>query len=45
MQELEQALREGGLPCTVNDLRARFSGYLQRLLEGHAEDNTRLTLR
>jgi len=44
MRELENALREGGLPCTVNDLRARFSGYLQRLLEGHAEDSTRLTL-
>jgi hypothetical protein len=44
LRALEAALRDGGLPCTVTDFRARLNGYLQKALEGHTEENTRLTL-
>jgi hypothetical protein len=41
---LVEALREGGLPCTPADLRARFTIFMQETLRGREEANTRLTL-
>lgn len=41
---LLDALRHGGLPCTVADLERRFKHYVTRLLAGHDATNTRLTL-
>lgn len=38
------ALKEGGLPCTVNEFKARFNRFLMEALRGYDENNTRLTL-
>ncbi len=42
--DLLAALRTGGLPCTVDEFRARFNRFLQQALRGCDESNTRLTL-
>jgi len=41
---LLDALREGGLPCTVEELRQRFDGFVHEAMRGHDARNTRLTL-
>lgn len=38
------ALQAGGLPCTVEELRQRFDGYVRQLMSGHDSRNTRLTI-
>lgn len=43
-EDLLAALRQGGLPCTVDEFRARFNRFLKDALRGHEEANTRLTL-
>jgi hypothetical protein len=43
-EALIAALREGGLPCTVEDFRGRFARFLLEAMRGHDEANTRLTL-
>jgi hypothetical protein len=43
-EELLDAMRQGGLPCTVSELEARFKRYLAQLMRGHDTNNTRLTL-
>jgi hypothetical protein len=42
--ELLQALRTGGMPCTVGDLQQRFNRYIAQTMRGHDQVNTRLTL-
>ncbi|MEJ5241100.1 MAG: DUF6079 family protein [Anaerolineales bacterium] len=44
VNDLLMALQEGGLPCTVDELKARFHRFLQNALRGYDENNTRLTL-
>lgn len=44
VDDLLKALQTGGLPCTVDELKARFHRFLQAALRGHDESNTRLTL-
>ena len=44
VEELLAALREGGLPCTVDEFQARFNRFLQGAMRGHDESNTRITL-
>jgi hypothetical protein len=44
VEELLEALQSGGLPCTVDEMKARFHRFLQDALRGHDESNTRLTL-
>ena len=41
---LVEALKTGGLPCTVADLRERFNRFVRVAMRGHDERNTRLTL-
>ncbi|MBI4321182.1 MAG: ATP-binding protein [Chloroflexi bacterium] len=41
---LLQSLREGGLPCTVDELGRRFDDFLRHAMRGHDARNTRLTL-
>jgi hypothetical protein len=43
-EALIAALREGGLPCTVEDFRGHFARFLLEAMRGHDEANTRLTL-
>jgi hypothetical protein len=42
--ELIEALKTGGLPCTVADLQERFSRFVREAMGGHDARNTRLTL-
>ena len=42
--DLLAALQTGGLPCTVDEFRARFNRFLKQALRGHDEASTRLTL-
>lgn len=42
--DLLQALHEGGLPCTAEELQRRFSDYVHKTMRGHDARNTRLTL-
>ena len=42
--DLLEALRAGGLPCTVEQLGQRFAAYVQRAMHGRDGRNTRLTL-
>ena len=44
LDDLLHAFKAGGLPCTVDELRHRFSTYLDKLMRGHDESNTRLNL-
>jgi len=41
---LIEALQEGGLPCTVDELERRFRAYVHGAMRGHDPANTRLTL-
>jgi len=41
---LLEALRMGGLPCTVEELRRRFANFVSQNMRGHDPRNTRLTL-
>lgn len=42
--ELLEALKEGGMPCTVRDLQERFNRFITESMRGHDAANTRLTL-
>ncbi|MBN1137914.1 MAG: hypothetical protein JXM73_15095, partial [Anaerolineae bacterium] len=44
VDELLAALREGGLPCTQEQLKQRFDGLVEAAMRGHDPRNTRLTL-
>ena len=44
VDELLEALKEGGLPCTVDELQRRFGDFVRRQMRGHDRGNTRLTL-
>jgi len=44
VDELLEALREGGLPCAVEELQRRFAEFVSRHMRGHDARNTRLTL-
>jgi len=39
-----QALKTGGLPCTRDELQARFKQFLDVQMRGHDDKDTRLTL-
>ncbi len=41
---LVAALKQGGLPCTIQELESRFRRYLAQQMRGHDEGNTRLIL-
>lgn len=42
--QLLAALKEGGLPCTVEELVQRLGGFLKEQMRGHDRNNTRLTI-
>lgn len=42
--DLLDALREGGMPCTVRDLQERFNRFITETMRGYDAANTRLTL-
>lgn len=44
LDALADALRAGGLPCTVEQLTERFNAHLRQAMAGHDRHNTRLTL-
>jgi hypothetical protein len=44
VDELIEAIKSGGLPCTREELLARFKGFLDGKMRGHDAGNTRLTL-
>ena len=44
VEGLLEALKTGGLPCTVEELESRFRAYIRQTMRGHDERNTRLTL-
>ncbi|MBC8449570.1 MAG: ATP-binding protein [Chloroflexi bacterium] len=44
VDNLLQALKTGGLPCTVEELQRRFSDFVRLVMRGHDPRNTRLTL-
>ena len=44
VDDLLGALKEGGLPCTLEELQRRFAGFVGLVLRGHDARNTRLTL-
>ncbi len=44
VDNLLEALKEGGLPCTVEELRRRFDNFVSQNMRGHDLHNTRLTL-
>jgi hypothetical protein len=44
VDDLLGALKEGGLPCTLEELQRRFAGFVGLVLRGHDPRNTRLTL-
>lgn len=41
---LMDALKYGGLPCTVPEMQRRFAGFMSAALRGHDSHATRLTL-
>ncbi len=43
-EALLDALRAGGLPCTVDDMLARFGSFIGDTLRGYDKAATRLTL-
>ena len=43
-EELLEALKEGGMPCTISDLQQRFNRYISQNMRGYDANNTRLTL-
>ena len=42
--ELLDALKEGGLPCTMDELERRFNVFVNNAMRGHDWRTTRLTL-
>ncbi|MBN1936044.1 MAG: hypothetical protein JW934_15350, partial [Anaerolineae bacterium] len=44
VEALIAALKDGGLPCTRDELQARFRQFVQTQMRGHDEGSTRLTL-
>ncbi len=44
VDSLLEALKEGGLPCTVDELQRRFISFVSQNMRGHDPRNTRLTL-
>ncbi|MBU0705523.1 MAG: ATP-binding protein [Chloroflexi bacterium] len=44
VDNLLEALKEGGLPCAVEELQRRFVEFVRRNMHGHDARNTRLTL-
>lgn len=44
VDDLLEALKEGGLPCTVEELERRFDTFVHEAMHGHDARNTRLTL-
>ena len=44
MDELVEALKQGGLPCTAKELGERFVAHVQRRMRGHDVNNTRITI-
>jgi hypothetical protein len=44
VQDLVEALKAGGLPCTVDELERRFHEHLAQAMRGYDRRNTRLTL-
>lgn len=42
--ELLEALKDGGMPCTVRDLQQRFNRFISETMRGYDTNNTRLTL-
>jgi hypothetical protein len=44
VDSLLEALKEGGLPCTVEELQRRFISFVSQNMRGHDPRNTRLTL-
>jgi hypothetical protein len=44
VDDLLEALKEGGLPWTVEELRRRFIDLVDQNMRGHDPRNTRLTL-
>jgi Family of unknown function (DUF6079) len=42
--DIVAAIQSGGLPCTMDELKQRFSSYLQDAVRGHDPSTTRLTL-
>jgi len=41
---LLQALKDGGLPCTPEELQSRFKQFVDQYTRGHRAENTRVTL-
>jgi Family of unknown function (DUF6079) len=41
---LIEALKKGGLPSTVTELKGRFNRFIDEQMRGHDAGNTRLTL-
>ena len=39
-----EALKAGGLPCTLEQFSQRFTGYVRSAMTGHDARNTRLTI-
>jgi hypothetical protein len=44
-EALLDALKEGGMPCTVNDLKQRFNQFISETMRGYDSNSTRLTLK
>jgi len=44
-EALLDALKMGGMPCTVNDLQERFNWFIGDAMRGYDQTNTRLTLK
>ena len=44
LADLEEALREWGLPRTVDEFKARFARFMLKTMRGRDEANTRLTV-
>ncbi|MGD2158540.1 MAG: DUF6079 family protein [Anaerolineales bacterium] len=44
VDELIDALKAGGLPCTREEFQNRFTIYIHHAMRGHDDRNTRLTL-
>jgi hypothetical protein len=44
VEDLLEGLKEGGLPCTVEELKRRFNSFVGDQMRDHDARNTRLTL-
>ncbi len=42
--DLQAALSDGGLPCTISDLRERFDRYVSKLTKGKDLSKVRMVL-